>query len=109
MRRTLLLVVLLSLLLTIPTFAQVAPPSGSAEDTPDTEQQEEEQPTLPNMDESSEGSDESAEQGRGETSWERMNAEREAEVEPAPKEEPPESFSPVQVWRMILGLFRKDE
>ena len=47
-------------------------------------------------------------QGAGETSWERLNSEREPEVAPSSEEEPPETFSPLLVWRMIRRLWSKE-
>jgi hypothetical protein len=47
--------------------------------------------------------EESEEREPGETAWERLNAERNAEVEPPPKEAIPQSLSPLQLWRLLRG------
>jgi len=47
-------------------------------------------------------SDEDEERAPGETSWERLNAERQPEVEEAPKETPIiQSLSPLRLWRWL--------
>ncbi|MBI3301154.1 MAG: hypothetical protein HYZ72_03620 [Deltaproteobacteria bacterium] len=48
-------------------------------------------------------SNESDEREPGETSWERLNAERNAEAADAPKEEAPKALSPLQMWRLLRG------
>jgi len=47
--------------------------------------------------------DEGDEREPGETSWERLNAERNAEEAAPAKEDAPKSLSPLQMWRMLRG------
>jgi len=47
--------------------------------------------------------EENEEREPGETAWERLNAERDTEVEPPPKEAVPRSLSPLQLWRLLRG------
>jgi len=49
----------------------------------------------------SQKADETEEHEPGETSWERLNAERNAEVEAPAKEGAPQSLSPWQLWRLL--------
>ena len=48
-------------------------------------------------------SEDEEEREPGETSWERLEAERKAELETAPQEQTPKSFSPLQLWRLLRG------
>lgn len=48
-------------------------------------------------------------EGRGETSWERLHAERDNELEYSESEKPPKSLTPLDVWRMLWSKFKKDE
>jgi hypothetical protein len=53
--------------------------------------------------------EEDSDQGRAETSWERLNAERQAESDAAPAEEPPNTFNPLILWRMLRSALWKDQ
>ena len=48
-------------------------------------------------------SDDGEEREPGETSWERLNAERKAEAEQPAKEAAPKTLSPLQLWRLWRG------
>jgi hypothetical protein len=48
-------------------------------------------------------------EGRGETSWERLHTERSDEIEPPESEKTPKSLTPLDVWRMLWSKFKKDE
>jgi hypothetical protein len=48
-------------------------------------------------------SDEHDEREPGETSWERLNAERNVEETLPPQEEAPKSLSPLQMWWLLRG------
>jgi hypothetical protein len=39
----------------------------------------------------------------GETSWERLDAERKADIATPPQQEAPQSLSPLQLWRLLRG------
>jgi hypothetical protein len=52
-------------------------------------------------------SEESEERELGETSWERLNAERDADKLAPPREEVPKTLTPLQMWRLFRG--KKDE
>jgi len=93
MRATLLFTILLSLAFCGPVIAQPSP-YGSVDGNLGTWKWEKPQ---------SKGGDENEEREPGETSWERLNAERNAETEAAPKEEMPKSLSPLQLWRRLRG------
>lgn len=43
----------------------------------------------------------------GETSWERLNAERDAEETELRSKEPPEGLTPLQLWRLLRGQNRE--
>jgi len=51
--------------------------------------------------------DEEEEREPGETSWERLDAERNAEAAEPPKAGLPQSLTPLQLWHMLRG--NKDE
>ena len=51
----------------------------------------------------SKSDDEGKEREPGETSWERLDAERKAELENPAKEAAPKSLTPLQLWRMLRG------
>jgi hypothetical protein len=85
--------------------SQPAPQDDSQEPT-----EEENFPGIP-ADDTTSGeapNEDDADKGQGETSWERMNAERQSEVTDSPAEEPPDTFSPLVLWRMIRGLWSKN-
>ena len=48
-------------------------------------------------------------EGRGETAWERLHAEQSNEIEHPESENPPTSLTPLDVWRMLWGKFKKEE
>lgn len=91
MRVTLLFTILLSVALCGPVTAQPSP-YGSVDGNLGTWKWEKPQ---------SKGADEEREPG--ETSWERLNAERKAGAEAPPKETTPTSLSPLQLWRLLRG------
>ena len=93
MRTVLLLTILFSLAFCGPATAQPSP-YGAVDGNLGTWKWEKPQ---------SQGTDEDEEREPGETSWERLNAERSAEAGAAPKKEMPESLSPLQLWRMLRG------
>lgn len=53
--------------------------------------------------------DEGEEREPGETSWERLNAERNAEAEVPPNQEIPKSLTPLQLWRLLRGKNAESE
>ena len=112
MRQFILLLLFCSLLFGNPGIVQSAPSPQPESTTPNPET-EEPAPSLqlPNEDESSAATDEEKEsdKGQAETSWERLNAERQADMETSPAEEPPNSFNPVVLWRMLRSFFRNEE
>lgn len=111
MRRLILPLLCCCLLLAGPVTAQTAPAQQPAPEDDTQEPSEADTfPEIPADDAPSETADdqENADQSQGETSWEQLNAEREPEVTPSPAEEPPETFSPLVLWRMIRGLWSKD-
>jgi hypothetical protein len=92
--------------------AQSAPTTPSAIESEAVEPSETEAvPEFPSDDVPNNAVDgeEEADQGQGETSWERMNAERQPDVAPSPAEEPPSTFSPLVLWRMLRSVWSKDE
>ncbi len=93
MRVTLLFTILLSLAVCGSVTAQPSP-YGSVDGNLGTWKWEKPQ---------AKGADENEERGPGETSWERLNAERKAGAEAAPAQETPKSLSPLQLWRMLRG------
>ena len=93
MRTPLLCAFLLSLAVCGPAAAQPSP-YGSADGNLGTWRWN--KPQHPS-------SDESDEREPGETSWERLNAERNAEEAAPPPEEAPKSLSPLQMWRLLRG------
>lgn len=93
MRVTLLFTILLSLAFCGPVTAQPSP-YGSVDGNLGTWKWEKPQ---------AKGGDKDEEREPGETSWERLNAERKAEAETPPKETAPTSLSPLQLWRMLRG------
>ena len=104
MHRTLLPVLLFSLLLQTPVFAQSSSPGsfngnlgswtwGKQNGPPRNEEEE---------------SDEDDE-GRGETSWERLHTERSDELEHPEAEETPKSITPLDLWRMLWSKLTKKE
>lgn len=105
------------LFLSSPVVAQLAPdtPSAVQEDTNENGETLESEtfPELPpdaTLDSlAGEEGQESEDQGQGETSWERMRTEREPEVSPPASEEPPETFSPLVLWRMLRSLWGTEE
>lgn len=95
---------LLSLLIHSSVFAQSSSP-GSFNDNLGSWTWGKQKETPSNEFEESDDNDE----GRGETSWERLHAERSDEIEHPDSEKPPTSLTPLDVWRMIWGTFKKDE
>jgi hypothetical protein len=82
-----------SLVLSGPAVAQLSP-YGSVDGNLGTWRWEKSQSTR---------NDEGDEREPGETSWERLDAERSAEEAGPPKEEAPKSLSPLQMWRLLRG------
>jgi hypothetical protein len=66
------------------------------------------QPPADNEADSVTNTEEDSAQGRAETSWERLNAERQAESDASPSEEPPNTFNPLILWRMLRSALWKD-
>ena len=107
------------LLYSSPVVAQPtldAPPT--AQDSQDEEAEAPESETVPELPPDAtldsfageeEKEAETEDQGQGETSWERMHAEREPEVTQPASEEPPETFSPLVLWRMLRSLWGTEE
>jgi hypothetical protein len=111
MRRLIPLLLFCSLFLYSPVVTQAAPSTHATPQDDSAEPSEEEtSPELPSDDapDSAANNEEDTDDGQGKTSWERLNAERQPEVAPSPAEEPPDTFSPLVLWRMIRGLWSKD-
>ena len=112
MRQFLPLLLLSTLLFSNSGVVQSAP-SPRPEAPSNNPATEESEPSLqlPNGDEPTTATDEEKEsdKGQAETSWERLKAEREAEMETPPAKEPPDSFNPSVLWRMLRSFFRDDE
>jgi hypothetical protein len=53
------------------------------------------------------GEEEGEEREPGETSWERLDAERSSETEESPKTALPQSLTPLELWHLLRG--NKDE
>jgi hypothetical protein len=110
MRRLILPLLLCGLLLCSPVLAQ-SPPSPQAapqNESPESPEEEETFPDIPADDAPAGALEDEKDTGQGETSWERMKSEREPEVTPPPSEEPPETFSPLVLWRMLRSIWEKD-
>ena len=105
MHRFIPLVLLLSLLIQTPALAQSSPAkpfNGNLGSWTWGKQQ------APPPDDNAE-SDEEADEGRGETSWERMHSERSEETEHSAEEEEPKQLTPLDLWRLIWGKITKKE
>jgi len=104
MRAMILLPLLFFLLIQSPTFAQSSA-AGSFEGNLGSWTWGKQQTPPSSEVEELEGDDE----GRGETSWERLNTERSEELEPSTSEQTPKSLTPVDLWRMLWSKLTKDE
>jgi hypothetical protein len=93
MRTALLFTIFLSLVLCGPVAAQPSP-YGSVDGNLGTWTWD--KPQSPK-------SDDGEEREPGETSWERLNAERKADAEAPAREAAPKSLSPLQLWRLLRG------
>jgi hypothetical protein len=53
--------------------------------------------------------DEEEQREPGETTWERLDAERKAELATPSQETAPQSLSPLQLWRLLRGQHDKED
>jgi hypothetical protein len=90
--------------------AAPSPPAESQGDTPATLEAEDSL-QLPADDEpdSAANNEADSDHGQAETSWERLNAERQEEQGTPPAEEPPNTFSPLVIWRMLRNALWDDK
>lgn len=111
MHRLILPLLLCGFLLYSPVLAQSVPsPQAAPQDESPESPEEETFPEIPSSDAPTGAveDEEETDQGQGKTSWERMKAEREPEATPPASEEPPETFSPLVLWRMLRSIWEKD-
>jgi len=104
MHRLLLPVLFFSLLLWTPVFAQPSP-SGSFHDNLGSWTWGKQNEPPHTEEEESEEDDE----GRGETSWERLHTERGDAVEHPEAEGTPKRITPLDLWRMLWSRLTKEE
>ena len=103
MHRFILLVVLLSLFIQTPASAQSSPSAPLDNNLGSWTWGKQQNPPSDDYSESSEDEDE----GRGETSWERMNTERSEETEHSDAAQEPKQLTPLDLWRFIWSKFSK--
>ena len=104
MYRITLSALLLALFLQLPAFAQSSAPGafdGNLGSWTWGKQQ------TPPHDEAEEVEED--DEGRGETSWERLHTERSDELEPPAAETTPKSLTPLDLWRMLWGELTTDK
>lgn len=101
---TLVPALLLCLLVQTPVFAQSSSPGSFDGNLGSWTWGKQKEPPSDEVEENDEGNE-----GRGETSWERLHTERNDEIEPPESEKTPKSLTPLDVWRMLWSKFKKDE
>jgi hypothetical protein len=105
MHRSILPAVLLSLFIQTLALAQSSP-SAPFDNNLGSWTWGKQQPP-PSEDHSDSGEDD--EEGRGETSWERMSTERSEETEHLDADEEPKQLTPLDLWRFIWSKISKKE
>jgi hypothetical protein len=95
---------LLSLLVQTPIFAQSASPGSFNSNLGSWTWGKQKEPPSDEIEENDEDNE-----GRGETSWERLHTEQDDETENLESEKTPKSLTPLDVWRMLWSKFKKDE
>jgi len=101
---TVLLALVLSFLIQLPVFAQSSTPGSFDGNLGSWTWGKQQTPPSDEIEESEED-----EEGRGETSWERLHTEHSDEFEAPTAETTPTSLTPLDLWRMLWGKLTKDE
>ena len=104
MHRFILFVVFLFLLIQTPVFAQSSSSDSFDGNLGSWTWGKKQAPPSNDYNES----DADIDEGRGETSWERMTTERSEETEPSSEEEP-KHLTPLDLWRFVWGKISNKE